>query len=147
MLSGAYSSIFIATPVLTHWKEREPAYRARRGRLIEEMGHVPTFPEENVVAKVGADGEPAPPAPGARRAADAEPRAAEPQPGAEPVAPAPRRRRRRPDGADEPPEAEPSRWVTAARPADPPATLGAPAQAPPAAPPPKAREASLMEHG
>ena len=29
---GAYSSIFIATPVLTHWKEREPAYRARRGR-------------------------------------------------------------------------------------------------------------------
>ncbi len=46
--------------MLTHWKEREPAYRARRGRLIEEMGRVPTFPEDNVVAKVGADGEPAP---------------------------------------------------------------------------------------
>jgi SecD/SecF fusion protein len=58
--SGAYSSIFIATPVLTHWKEREPAYRARRGRLIAEMGRVPTFPEENVVARVGPDGEPAP---------------------------------------------------------------------------------------
>ncbi len=57
--SGAYSSIFIATPVLTHWKEREPAYRARRGRLIDEMGRVPTFPEENVVARVGPDGEPA----------------------------------------------------------------------------------------
>ena len=28
--SGAYSSIFIASPVLTHWKEREPDYRARR---------------------------------------------------------------------------------------------------------------------
>ena len=28
--SGAYSSIFIASPVLTHWKEREPHYRARR---------------------------------------------------------------------------------------------------------------------
>ena len=26
--SGAYSSIFIASPVLTHWKEREPTYRA-----------------------------------------------------------------------------------------------------------------------
>ena len=26
--SGAYSSIFIAAPVLTEWKEREPAYRA-----------------------------------------------------------------------------------------------------------------------
>ena len=25
--SGAYSSIFIASPVLTHWKEREPVYR------------------------------------------------------------------------------------------------------------------------
>ena len=28
--SGAYSSIFIASPVLTHWKERELVYRARR---------------------------------------------------------------------------------------------------------------------
>ena len=28
--SGTYSSIFIATPVLAHWKEREPVYRARR---------------------------------------------------------------------------------------------------------------------
>src|SRR4051812_28308558 len=27
--SGTYSSIFIATPVLAHWKEREPVYRAR----------------------------------------------------------------------------------------------------------------------
>ena len=31
--SGAYSSIFIASPVLTHWKEREPHYRARRHRI------------------------------------------------------------------------------------------------------------------
>jgi SecD/SecF fusion protein len=36
--SGAYSSIFIASPVLTHWKEREPAYRARRARLEREYG-------------------------------------------------------------------------------------------------------------
>ena len=28
--SGAYSSIFIASPVLTHWKERETLYRSRR---------------------------------------------------------------------------------------------------------------------
>ena len=28
-LSGTYSSVFIAGPVLTHWKEREPVYRAR----------------------------------------------------------------------------------------------------------------------
>jgi SecD/SecF fusion protein len=77
--SGAYSSIFIATPVLTHWKEREPAYRARRQRLIDEMGYLPTFPEENVVAKVGEEaGEPAPaPRVPARVGAEAEGEVAE----------------------------------------------------------------------
>ena len=39
--SGAYSSIFIASPVLTHWKEREPAYRNRRARIEREEGTVP----------------------------------------------------------------------------------------------------------
>ena len=59
VFSGAYSSIFIASPVLTHWKEREPAYRARRARLIETMGYVPKFPEENVVLKTEpGDGAP-----------------------------------------------------------------------------------------
>jgi SecD/SecF fusion protein len=52
VLSGAYSSIFIASPVLTHWKEREPAYRSRRARLEEAMGYVPVFPEDNLVARV-----------------------------------------------------------------------------------------------
>ena len=74
VLSGTYSSIFIATPVLTHWKEREPAYRARRQRLIDEMGHVPTFPEENVVAKLG-DQEAALAGPGPAVAAAPEPAA------------------------------------------------------------------------
>jgi SecD/SecF fusion protein len=41
--SGAYSSIFIASPVLTHWKEREPAYRHRRERIVRELGHVPAY--------------------------------------------------------------------------------------------------------
>src|SRR5215211_1022933 len=70
VLSGGYSSIFIATPVLTHWKEREPAYRSRRQYLLREMGRVPTFPEENVVAKVGAAEAPAvaSPAPASSRA-------------------------------------------------------------------------------
>jgi len=86
VLSGTYSSIFIATPVLTHWKEREPAYRARRGRLIEEMGYVPTLPEENVVAKVGPDGEPAAPAPS--RGETVPSRAGPPEPvGPEPLGP------------------------------------------------------------
>ena len=52
VFSGTYSSIFIASPVLTAWKEREPAYRSRRARIIEAMGFVPTFPEDNQVAKI-----------------------------------------------------------------------------------------------
>ena len=36
--SGAYSSVFIAGPVLTHWKEREPVYRARIARILAEHG-------------------------------------------------------------------------------------------------------------
>jgi SecD/SecF fusion protein len=101
VLSGGYSSIFIATPVLTHWKEREPGYRSRRARLLEEMGRVPTFPEENVVAKVGADGEPVPAAPARQPAAPAPSRADRPPP--EPVEAAGG------DGANEPieePQAE-----------------------------------------
>jgi SecD/SecF fusion protein len=41
--SGAYSSIFIASPVLTHWKERDGAYRSRRARIVRELGAVPAY--------------------------------------------------------------------------------------------------------
>jgi SecD/SecF fusion protein len=41
--SGAYSSIFIASPVLTHWKEREAGYRTRRARIVRELGAVPAY--------------------------------------------------------------------------------------------------------
>jgi SecD/SecF fusion protein len=51
--SGAYSSIFIASPVLTHWKERETVYRARRHRIEGEFGYVPAY------AGATADVEPA----------------------------------------------------------------------------------------
>jgi SecD/SecF fusion protein len=50
--SGAYSSIFIASPVLTHWKERETMYRHRRERIEGELGFVPAY------AGAGADIEP-----------------------------------------------------------------------------------------
>jgi SecD/SecF fusion protein len=79
VLSGAYSSIFIASPVLTHWKEREPAYRSRRARIAEAMGYVPKFPEENVVARV-EDEERRVPVGAARAAAVAPPPAAPPAP-------------------------------------------------------------------
>ena len=36
ILSGAYSSIFIAAPLLTIWKEREPEYARRKGQEPEQ---------------------------------------------------------------------------------------------------------------
>jgi len=71
--SGAYSSVFIASPVLTHWKEREGSYRNRRARIARELGAVPAYattvggaPEDVEPAKqrkrsvsiFGADGPP-----------------------------------------------------------------------------------------
>jgi SecD/SecF fusion protein len=50
--SGTYSSIFIASPVLTAWKEREPAFRGRRQRLEQVLGAVPAYAEEAAVAKL-----------------------------------------------------------------------------------------------
>jgi SecD/SecF fusion protein len=44
VISGAYSSIFIASPVLTHWKEREAVYVRRRERIRESLGgEVPAY--------------------------------------------------------------------------------------------------------
>jgi SecD/SecF fusion protein len=113
ILSGAYSSIFIASPVLTHWKERERVYTQRSERIRRESGGlVPAY----AMATVG--GEPvevAPPEPSRRRrrerlTAPDEPEEVsreefdelvadldvgdgkpEPEPEPEPVAPAPRR--------------------------------------------------------
>jgi SecD/SecF fusion protein len=43
-ISGTYSSVFIASPVLTAWKEREPIYRRRRASIAAENGGVvPAF--------------------------------------------------------------------------------------------------------
>ena len=56
-LSGTYSSVFIAGPVLTHWKEREPVYRAREARIREQFGgEVPAY----AVATAGAPVDVAP---------------------------------------------------------------------------------------
>jgi SecD/SecF fusion protein len=55
--SGAYSSIFIASPVLTAWKEREPGFVRRRQRILAVEGSVPAFADEVELARVGEDGE------------------------------------------------------------------------------------------
>jgi len=44
VLSGTYSSIFIATPVLMHWKESEGVWRKRRARVeLANAGLVPAY--------------------------------------------------------------------------------------------------------
>jgi SecD/SecF fusion protein len=59
--SGAYSSVFIASPVLTHWKEREPVYERRRARIAAQFGGlVPAY-------AVATDGKPVDVAPPERK--------------------------------------------------------------------------------
>ncbi len=56
--SGTYSSIFIASPVLSAWKEREPGFIRRRLRIAEvEGGRVPPYADEIEMAKLGRDDE------------------------------------------------------------------------------------------
>ncbi len=96
--SGAYSSIFIATPVLVEWKEREQTYMRRRRLILQQNdGHVPAFAS----GVIGAP-EPAPAGAGVTAAtagAEAPPRSrreraarrarGRPAAGARPPAPAP----------------------------------------------------------
>src|SRR3954468_5792695 len=44
--SGTYSSVFIATRVLVHWKEREAVYRTREKRVHAALGYVPAYATE-----------------------------------------------------------------------------------------------------
>jgi SecD/SecF fusion protein len=91
ILSGTYSSIFIASPVLNAWKEREPGFIRRRLRIAEDNGGVvPPFADDSTVAKLDQDEDPE-----ADLVADAE------QPGAG-----------APDAASEP-EAEPAAGAVA----------------------------------
>jgi SecD/SecF fusion protein len=73
--SGTYSSIFIASPVLTAWKEREPDFARRRLRIAEVEGSVPAFADEIQVAKLGADEETEAEMASVEEEAEAQPRA------------------------------------------------------------------------
>ena len=137
--SGTYSSIFIASPVLTAWKEREPAFARRRERIEQALGYVPAFAEEIEIARL-ARGR-------ARRRGGR--RSAEPRAGAGAEPPAGRRpsRMRSRDGElparsrrAEPETAPRRRRAVAAS-----AAASASARAPSASPAtPQAREAPLM---
>ncbi|HWI21420.1 MAG TPA: protein translocase subunit SecD [Baekduia sp.] len=59
--SGTYSSVFIATPVLTHWKETETLYRRRRSRVAAEGGGtVPPYATGIAATEVEVRGKPRP---------------------------------------------------------------------------------------
>jgi SecD/SecF fusion protein len=86
--SGTYSSIFIAAPVLTHWKERETVWRRRERIVLEDHdGVIPAYAEgylgEEKPATVRGERR----VPGRRKQAAEEP-AAEPTAAPEPAAPA-----------------------------------------------------------
>ena len=104
IFTGTYSSIFIAAPVLTAWKEREPGFIRRRERITASHGSVPPFADEIELAQMGGDDETDAALAEDSLAAQSEPR---PRPGAvatiDPV---------KGDGGDpvadgEPPEADP----------------------------------------
>jgi SecD/SecF fusion protein len=57
--SGAYSSIFIAAPIVTLWKQREPEYARRRGTTLDEADALRTLQ----AAEVAAAAEPTPETP------------------------------------------------------------------------------------
>ena len=54
IISGTYSSIFIASPVLTAWKEREPGFIRRRERIAAIDGTVPAFADDVELARLRA---------------------------------------------------------------------------------------------
>src|SRR5215217_5484469 len=140
VISGAYSSIFIATPVLVEWKEREQTYMRRRRLMLQQFGgRIPAFPP-------GVLGEPEPAAATAGAGGQIAAAAATPRP----AAPSGRsaRRQRRAAGASS------TTTRTAPRPAaPPPAGDGAPPPgdgattagdgAPPSPPPERAAQPSV----
>jgi preprotein translocase subunit SecF len=106
LLTGAYSSIFVATPILAWWKEQEPRYRSMRERSAAQLARVTTagavVPAAPVPAPAASAAAPDAPLVAPDEAAHGveeratgtvgPPRAAQPTAG---VAPRPRQQRRR----------------------------------------------------
>jgi len=58
LLTGAYSSIFLATPVLSLWKESEPKYRNVRAKVLREAQRGRSAPAGAAPGAVGASVRP-----------------------------------------------------------------------------------------
>jgi preprotein translocase subunit SecF len=94
ILTGAYSSIFVATPLLAWWKEREPRYRSLRERSAEQLARGKAPVSEPVVEH---EPEPEPAAASVPASAPAPPSSPRPAAASPPGsrAPRPRQQRRR----------------------------------------------------
>jgi preprotein translocase subunit SecF len=91
LLVGAYSSIFVATPILAWLKEREPRYVALRERSAQQTARLATEPVAARPASVeAAPVEAAPPEPAVPATTKGAPAPAAPRPTAAPRTPAPR---------------------------------------------------------
>jgi preprotein translocase subunit SecF len=92
LLTGAYSSIFVATPILAWMKEREPKYRAVRERSMAQLARDAATPAAVAAApaapEIGDDSSPEP-------EASREPAPPRPAPPPGVVAPRPRQQRRK----------------------------------------------------
>ena len=89
LLTGAYSSIFVASPILAWLKEREPKYRAMRERAVLELQRAPAM--AGVPTGAGTAG----PAADATEPTTGTRSAPAPTPPPAPIAPRPRQQRRR----------------------------------------------------
>jgi preprotein translocase subunit SecF len=92
LMTGAYSSIFIASPLLAILKEREPRYAAIRQRLATRAGGPPLTPAAAAAMSGGVTGTPGPRGDGDDQAA---PPSAVPRPGGATRRPPPRGRKQR----------------------------------------------------
>jgi preprotein translocase subunit SecF len=95
VISGAYSSIFVAAPILSLLKEREPKYAQLRTRATarDATGRpLRPAPSERAIAAAGGDGRPVPSAVGARPAAGSAARSVQ---GAGRPRPRPKKKRKR----------------------------------------------------
>jgi preprotein translocase subunit SecF len=95
VISGAYSSIFVAAPILSVVKEREPKYAQLRSRAVarEAAGRpLRAVPGERALASSGGDGHPVPSAVGARPAGSGTARSVQ---GAQRPRPRPKKKRKR----------------------------------------------------
>jgi preprotein translocase subunit SecF len=104
LITGAYSSIFVATPLLSWWKEREPRYRALRERSAAQLARDEVAVEAPAAAaaepELEAEPEPEPARAGVPAAPTPPARPSPPRPsgstgGARPPRPRQQRRRKR----------------------------------------------------